>query len=347
MIDTNPLQIKLNHRNWKQALSNAFNLLAYAAPGEVVCIVGPSRAGKSRLIEELQVLLGGKESDVGYNPRTCVTLEAESEGSGGAFSTKAFTYSMLEAVGHPFTQLGGDDIEMAARFDRTTESAMKKMLKSRFVRENVRYLFIDEAQHVKYSAAAKYAPHAVMDSWKSFAAKAKLVLVVVGTYPIINIIKNSSHLAGRTAVIQIDRYQKNKEDFEQFLSIASAYKNQLERAKDLKLKPCIKLLHAQTFGCIGLLRLWFIAANARAHTQNLPITIEILKNTAHPKLFLKSIWDEISQGEKLLETLEGESLTPMDVEKPTSIKQAASKSKPFNRNAQRYEPGNRVTEEVK
>jgi len=53
------IDIQIPHRNWERALSESFALLIAAQPGDVVCIAGPSRAGKTRLIHELCRLITG------------------------------------------------------------------------------------------------------------------------------------------------------------------------------------------------------------------------------------------------------------------------------------------------
>lgn len=59
-INSSKFDIAIPHRNWQRALYDAFAILISASPGEVICITGPSRAGKSLLIRRLIDLLFGK-----------------------------------------------------------------------------------------------------------------------------------------------------------------------------------------------------------------------------------------------------------------------------------------------
>ena len=82
MIKQNPLNIKINHRNWNDALAFAFQLLVTASPGDVVCITGPSRAGKSRLVKELIKLLGVQSNEFASS-FTSISVEATNSGPNG------------------------------------------------------------------------------------------------------------------------------------------------------------------------------------------------------------------------------------------------------------------------
>ena len=342
MIESSKLDIKLNHRNWEHALSFSFSLLISACPGEVVCICGPSRAGKTRLVYELIQLLSGQSHDKHYNPYTCISVLAENVGTYGSFSTKAFTFQLFEALDHPIITLAKDDIAFASKFDRLTETAMRQPLKRAFKHRGVRYLFIDEAQHVKYTTNASLAPHAVLDSWKSLAASAGIVLVIVGAYPILNVMQKSSHLIGRTKTVHLPRYYANQEDLKHFYSIAYAFLNELSRAGRLDLKKHISDLYDRTFGCIGLLRSWLISANDYAIATDSTINSKVLRKTAHPKAFLEPVWNEIHAGEAILDTLDEKIFVNANNNSTSKEKSPSKTSKPFQRNPDRYEAGNRI-----
>ena len=101
-IDCFPdFEIKIPHRNWQEALSQAFALLVTASPGDVVSITGPSRGGKSKLISELCSLLVGGAGIKKDGKMPVVIVEAVNVGPHGSFSTKAFIQRLLDALDHP------------------------------------------------------------------------------------------------------------------------------------------------------------------------------------------------------------------------------------------------------
>ena len=290
------LNFKISHRNWSEALNHSFVTIVTASPGEVVCITGPSRAGKSMLVSELEMLLGGCRESPDFNQYLCVSVMAKNTGPDGRFSTKAFAARLLDTVDHPSLELL-DDLARASRLDRLTENAIITMLERCLVRRGVRYLFIDEAQHVRYTAKAHQAPSAVMDSWKCLSEAAGIVLVVVGAYPILSIISESPHLSGRTRVVHFPPYAENNKDAEEFLSIANTFLSQAEQEVQLSLEGLVPLLYQHTLGCIGLLRLWFIGALNLAELSDKPLTEDILESARLPYSLLEGIIQEMKDGE--------------------------------------------------
>ena len=101
---------------------------------------------------------------------------------------------------------------MAPRFDRITENALRDTLENAIKRRQVKYIFIDEAQHVKYVTKGAQGGHAVMDSWKCLAESTAVVLIIVGAYPVLNIMKESPHLLGRKRTVHLPRYDHSEQD---------------------------------------------------------------------------------------------------------------------------------------
>lgn len=335
MIKQNPLNIKINHRNWNDALAFAFQLLVTASPGDVVCITGPSRAGKSRLVKELIKLLGVQSNEFASS-FTSISVEATNSGPNGTFSTKSFTQRLLRAVEHPSTTFLSDDYSSAARFDRVTENALRDMLENAIIRRQVKYIFIDEAQHVKYVTKGAQGGHAVMDSWKCLAESTGVVLIIVGAYPVLNIMNKSPHLLGRKRTVHLPRYNYSESDALEFLKIAQGFLNKSRVEYDFKLKSEYNFLYEGSFGCIGLLQLWFSAAIAYALSTKSLLSRDILKHVRLTDSDLETIWSEIDTGEQMLESLGEEIFINSKVSKEKS-----KKNSPFQRSAKRFDQGNR------
>jgi hypothetical protein len=336
MINPNPLNIKINHRNWNDALAFAFHLLVTASPGDVVCITGPSRAGKSRLVKELIKLLGVQSNEF-TSSFTSISVEAVNSGPNGTFSTKSFTQRLLRAVEHPSTTFLSNDFSSATRFDRITENALRDTLENAIKRRQVKYIFIDEAQHVKYVTNASQGGHAVMDSWKCLAESTGVVLIIVGAYPVLNIMDKSPHLLGRKRTVHLPRYENTENDALEFLKIAHVFLKESGVEYDLSIKTEYNFLYQGTFGCIGLLQLWFSAAVAYVLSTKSSLTLEILSHVRLTDSDLETIWQEIDTGEKMLRSL-GEGMFINQTPKKTSNK----KSKPFQRKPSRLEQDNRT-----
>jgi len=338
------LDFKINHRNWEEALANAFALLISTNPGEVVCIVGPSRAGKTRLIHELCRLLFGVDVFNSNAHMPAVIVDAENTGPNGTFSTKDFILRILEAIRHPLVSIGAEEGGVESiyqKFDRIAERTLRSILEKGLIFRGVRYLFIDEAQHVKYVSRDAVGAYAVMDSWKCLAKSANIVLVVVGAYPVLEILEKSPHLLGRKHQVHLPRYLLTESDLLEFSCIVKSYELHVIISPKLgSLNNCIEILYEYSLGCIGLLRGWLMRASAMASVAGGGITKEILMEMRLSDSDLASISKEILLGEQsLLKNPHGSSDKKT---RPTPPPDKSKSGKPFQRNPRRMEEGNRL-----
>ncbi len=359
-INNTQFQFKINHRNWVDALEEAFSLLITVSPGEVVSIIGPSRVGKTRLIKELRQLLdqGNDFDETGL--LTSIGVRAVNAGPKGAFSTKDFIYRLLEEVKHPiYSSYGeyGDDENLLAKLDAIPERTLRKALERGIILRGVRYIFIDEAQHVKYVTKDAMAPSAVMDSWKCLAEDTESVLVVVGAYPILNTMLNSPHLLGRKYQVHMPRYYLNEDDLLQFQLIIKAFEESMNIDRSIaplhKNKDVIALLYEGSLGCIGLLRAWLLHAHAKSLVKKCPVNKAILQMARKSLSDYDSIAKEIYEGEDLVKQIEektGNNKNTSQNKKNQNKNSKGSDSKtgrkstgkPFQRKPQRMAPGHRT-----
>jgi energy-coupling factor transporter ATP-binding protein EcfA2 len=338
-MNSNKLDVCISHRIWQEALAESYALILGASPGEVVCITGPSRIGKSRLISELTKLLTPSTESIDEYMMLCLVVVAINSGPNGGFSTKSFTQRMLTAARHPILSSDGADHQLLHKIDRTTEGMMRLALERTLSARGTKFLFIDEAQHARYAGNNTYSAHAVLDSWKCLAHTAGLVLVLVGAYPILNILKNSPHLLGRKHQVHMPRYRMEANDISEFHKIVSTFKQHLDFADNFHdgFLSSTEFLYQGSLGCIGLLRAWLMRAQAFGNYYRTGITLELLQKSKIPDCDLLEIEREISQGEDLLfsPSISAKSNTPArKITKP--------KSKPFQKKPQRRKSNNRM-----
>lgn len=335
---------RIFHRNWQEAVASLFALLTTASPGEVVVVTGPSRCGKTRLIDHVCDLLFPDKSVFSGGKMPYVIVDAVNAGPNGSFSTKSFTLRMLEAIKHPFYSINIAELDQISeykllRMDRLTEASMRIALERSFILRGVLYLFIDEAQHARYVTKGAMGAHAVLDSWKCFAKSTQVVLVIVGAYPILNILQNSPHMLGRKHQVHLPRYYPTEKDLEEFVAIIDAYGAKLHKVGlTVNLKNYTKLLYSGSLGCIGLLRAWLMRAYACSQAYDSNITEKILLDTKLPESDLHEIAAEIEHGELILN---GNKTILAAHSYRLSCGSKTKRQKPFQRNPKRELEGNR------
>ncbi|MEH6447829.1 MAG: ATP-binding protein [Oleispira sp.] len=341
------LSKRINHKKWRDSLIESFTLICMSSPGDVISITGPSRVGKTSLINELIKKLG---YDDDHETITSISVTAANSGPYGTFSTKSFTISMLEAAHYPFipSTLEENSQIKTINPDRLTEHNLRLKLERFLKQRRTRFIFIDEAQHAQYAPKAQ-GSHAVLDSWKCLAQTTNTILIIVGAYPVLNIFKNSPHLLGRKRQVHLGRYQANPEDLLEFAAIVHEYSLELNLSEELKpLEKYTMTLYEGSFGCIGLLRNWLIGASAKAIAHEVRIDKNILMQCRFSDSDLEVIYHEIQTGEDLLRS-ESPSFktsapdTTKEANKSIKEPRKQTKSKPFQKKPRRLAKGNRTS----
>lgn len=340
--------LRIPHRNYERALSDVMSLSIACVPGEVICITGPSRAGKSRLAADLKhLIIGDRPLPAGIMPVVSVT--AANCSVDGSFSTKAFMLRALSAIEHPFYGLvQGRDVWRTDWFrliDRTSEGTLRPAFELALKQRKTQYLFFDETQHIQYARGGDRGAAAILDSWKCLASDANVVLVVIGAYPLLNVLRHSPHLLGRKHQIHLPRYYPTRGDLLAFEQILDAYSEFLHLPHGVKsLRDWNELLYRESLGCIGLLESWLREALAAANAQHSEVlTLEHLQSTRKALHDREEIANEIAQGEEALKVDTEENATKefSAINSVTTPQKPKKSQKPFQKKPRRYAVGGR------
>lgn len=340
------LNKELPHINWVNAFDDALAMLTMAEPGEVISIVGPSGVGKSSLISSLTkaMFLNGNEVSGTMN---YICIVAGNFGTNGSFSSKSFLLQMLDALEHPVFSISGEVLPTKASdysFTRSTEHTLKLALEKALTYRGIKYIFVDEAQHIKYTVNSKASAAGALDSWKCIAQTVGVVLVIVGTYPLLDTMKDSPHFLRRKHQVHFPRYKQEEQDIAAFFLILRTYEKMLGgKVIDGLLVDNGQLLFEQCLGCIGILKNILQGALALADFNESEITIDLLKSRFHSEYELSHMLEEMTAGEKLLSpSLSVEDKTDLNIDKSDSTsKRKKARSKPFQANPRRRSKGNR------
>jgi len=337
------LDFQLEHKKWQEALANLFYCLSFAEVGDVVTLLGPSRVGKTRLIRAaIKLISGVSSSDNEPLEKPFVMVNAKNSGPGGRFITKQFIDSALRAANHPILSNDVQSIlgnSYSDYYDRNSESKLQVALGRLFKLRNTRYFVIDEAHHIGYASDRKNTPQAILDGLKCLAADEKVVLVLVGAYPLLDIISCSPHLCGRASVVHLPRYLPEQEDLVVFRDIILTYADRLGLDKEV-LNGEFEQLYSYSLGCIGLIRKWLININARSLSLDKKPTPKMIADVRMPEDFFDAIRSEILEGEHRFYSGQAEVVNLTRRGKPTQTSKP-KKTAPFKKKPKRHSPGER------
>lgn len=343
------LDFKIPHRNWNQAFAEAYVYMTTASPGEVISIFGPTRAGKTSLLEELIATICGTHKF--ENEMPVVKIEVDNNGGKAAFSYRSFIMETLELMNHPvYSSIKNDgwsDPNRVDRNERAKESTLVHALIECFKQRRTLFWVIDEVQHLKYAGKNVMAAAGVLDALKTLAKKANVILVICGTYPILESMTRSGHFEARKHDVHLGRYRQTEEDIKEFLWILSNYNSELDIDPSLgSLEKCAELLYEGSLGCIGLLRACLYRASVYAAIERKRIGLDHIYKSLKSSNQMLTTAAEIRLGEELLglkpcSVVEAALENEEDKEKKSAAKKQ-NKGTCFQRKPKRYSSGNRL-----
>lgn len=301
------LKKKLHHRNYKRAISHLQTELVYSDIGEMVAFTGPSRGGKTSILKRLE---REYQDSSGVDPVTeypFVYVELKNRAPEGRFNSKSFFAQLLTALDHPALSAEFDEGRHrevnVARIDRRTTADLMTACERALRHLYSRVLAIDEAQHIEWHGSSPHAKTAILDSFKSFASGAGVTLVLAGAYPMIRMLRASSHMVGRSSLVEIPRYRATPEDADEFMDLLDWYSEGIHFEKGVdSLVDWAEYTHEYSLGVVGLVGRWLrMAMAAMVSDGSDRLAWKHMELARRNDGDLQSIAAEIILGEELLE----------------------------------------------
>ncbi len=244
-------------------------------PGTMALVIGPSRVGKTTLIQLLEdrLLAKAKERmkhDPHFIPFASITAAGP---EAGRFNWSRYYKAVLRQLRNPFV-----DDKMAPIRARELQDAMETALLER----KPLAVIVDEAHHLAKAASGRRLQDQ-LDHLKYFENLTGVSHVLVGTYEMRPFRQVNAQLACRSIDVHFPRYDVTKEeDCQIFRSVLWALQRQLPVEKEpLLAEHHWELLYARSIGCIGLLKMHLNRALNLALTEDAAtVTEEHLRKTA-------------------------------------------------------------------
>lgn len=343
---------KIEHKRYVRVRKRILSGVRAIWPGELIVLVGPSRVGKSRCISDALSVALVNVPDAEGTMRV-VMVEAENSSKGGEFSTKAFMVACLKAIHHPIYGGPADDDLWGSKFDQLLHKTSEATLRDAFERalklRQVEYLVIDEAHHVQYVAGGDNTATRVLDSWKCLASKAKVKLVLSGSYKLLSLLGLAPHLIGRQQPLNFGRYKAtSRTEVENWEQVLREFNELLQLKDGESLSSWNRTLFEGSLGCVGLLSQWIRACLASMLADEADtVTLERLQSTRLPSLQERDLLAEILIGEEDLKRAHEQVPLPVQSSasdspsKPTGEKKTSTR-KPFQRKSRRSAAGGRA-----
>jgi len=199
-----------NFQMASKRLEQHFNNSVTAVEPLGIAVVGESRSGKSRVIDNLMLNHSQERTEQGLQvPILKVTTPAKP-------TVKGFVDEMLYAI--------GDRVKTGRETEITKTERLKLLLKQ----AGTTLLVIEEFQHF-YDRGSHKVQHHLSDFLKNLLEETKIFLVVVGLPTSINVINQNEQLSGRMlGSIKMQRYNWSNQDSQhEFVRILKGFESGL------------------------------------------------------------------------------------------------------------------------
>lgn len=347
---------KVLHRNYERVRKQLTEASRAVMKGELIVVVGPSRVGKTRCLQDALGIRNPNEPDDDQR-MPVVMVETSNDSKNGEFSTKAFMAACLRAIRHPIYGMPDEDDpweeRLQAKIHRTPEGTLRAAFERAIGLRRTDRIVFDEAHHVRYAPGGDPAAARILDSYKCLANRTNINLILAGSYQLLDLLLLAPHLLGRQIPLEFPRYRPNaREDIAAWQQVLQTFSKHLMFDNDESLCDWGDYLFEGSQGCVGQLLSWLRAALTSLLTTNRgAFSRELLERTRKPAAQEDAILAEIVNGERQLERVKrviarhearSDQKDPNDTGHEPKSKPQKNVRKPFQRMSRRNTVGGRV-----
>lgn len=234
----------------------------------LIFVYGPTGVGKSTLMDRVASRLSAENPpEAGTKTLPVLKLEAPAPEQGNFHWGQLYRQALIELEA-PFLKDKMEYSDSPVYFDRAGNLIIGRRLPVQELRDALekalRYrrpkaFIIDEAQHLaKMSSGRKLLDQ--MDALKSLANQSRTLLVLIGTYELLNFHQLSGQLSRRSAGLHFPRYGSGSGDLKAFQSILYGFQQQMPVEKEPDLLRNWESIYLRSVGCVGILKDWLVRA---------------------------------------------------------------------------------------
>jgi len=237
-------------------------LQAICSPGEgpslnrlaiMVNVIGPSRVGKTTLIELLEERLQQRAKErMLQDPSFIPFASIRAVGPSSRFDWQDYHDPVLRQLGDPFVDQKSANLRVRDKRKAMIEACIQRQPYA---------IIVDEAQHLAKATRGSSLQNQ-LDYLKDIENQTGVSHVLVGTYEMRPFRKASAQLAGRSIDVHFPRYDATKANDRQiFRSVLWALQCQMPVEEEpLLAQDHWEYLYARSIGCIGRLKMHLNAA---------------------------------------------------------------------------------------
>lgn len=322
----------MKHPRYEEVRSALDAYINLSAPGTVLALVGPTRAGKSTVAAEVRAICLQNWVLADPDDKPIINIEA-ANARDGLFTMKHLTLRTLAELKHPILGNYGrpeDQVSYKPRI-MISETHLRIAMEYGFQYRRTRVLLVDEAGNMLVGRS-KVRASEVLESIKSLGNTCQIIIVFIGGYSLLPHLLTSAHLNGRLRIIHFSEYTRSLADQKKFGGILKTLSDRVPLRPGESLLDYWDSLHEGSLGSYGLLTGWLEAAICLMAASGDRYLHE--KHLRHSRLEaqLEKIRNEIEIGKKYLEQVNVTKVPyGVNMEPKSEIEHAEQKRRPFKR----------------
>jgi len=279
------LHYTVRHPQLDELDTRLWRLIQAPVGAPLIFIFGPPGVGKTILCGRIrQRLAKTAAADSQFETsKYAAALETEAVAPDhGNFNWRDFYLRSLAALEEPFVNAAEKEplpspnsrLAHALTFNpRLPYCEFRLALEHALRHRRPAAFLIDDAQHMAKLASGRRLQDQ-MDLLKSLASKSQTLLVLLGTYELLNFRNLSGQLSRRSIDLHFRRYGTSTADLKAFHSVLWAFQRHLPLVVEPELMKHWEYCYAHRIGCVGILKDWLartlceaLETGAHAHHQ--------------------------------------------------------------------------------
>jgi hypothetical protein len=303
---------KIVHRKMKSVTAEIVSSIVRRAGQGFIFVVGPTRIGKTTVLEYMVNQLIEESIDEMLGDPGCIPVAwMETSPYQRGYDWKDHWIGCLEAIKEPLilqkTAHGSLDSESERNTrafirESKTVTILRRAFEGAARHRKLRVFCVDEAQHLTLVPYSKMY-RAQLEIIKSVASHSKAMHVLFGTYDLLKLRNASGQLGSRAVTVHFSRYRSDRKTDLQEFAVTLLSLTALMPLKEMPdLRKDLDYCFETCLGCVGLLKVWLTdALGAALENDQKTLCRRDLEKHEPPLDVLDKISLEIVDGERMLE----------------------------------------------